>query len=448
MVGGRTMVPCLLLVLLSCVAGGRDATPAPVAEQLAALQAQVAALTALVQAGTPSPPPPPRDRYDVKLDFGARGDGLADDTVPLQQGIDAARDAGTAVFIPRGTYRTTAPLQMGNGGYGINCALRVESDWATILATSLSSNASQPLPAPPAMESVVNITIGSHLTISRLLLDANNGTALYGLRGFKISGPQARISQVTVRGARSHGFLLEACQVSHWQHLLSADNGGDGLYLRGANGASFSSLTSMSNRGNGIHIEGMKWCVRQSVYHTAVIISNSLSLSPLASMTENNTHAAAKCHRNNTATTPPHTEVYSGGCWLSDFSSEVNALDGVRVGGDPLLAPDLTGSSVRDGWLEGNKGDGVDISAANTLVSGLRIVGGSGHGDRAVRVRATALGAVVHGVRTGGSPNYTDHYNTILVEADVALNRSFDVSQGNFNMYSVGPMGVQWVGGG
>jgi hypothetical protein len=27
---------------------------------------------------------------------------------------------------------------------------------------------------------------------ARLLLDANNGTALYGLRGFKISGPQAR----------------------------------------------------------------------------------------------------------------------------------------------------------------------------------------------------------------------------------------------------------------
>ena len=28
----------------------------------------------------------------------------------------------------------------------------------------------------------------------------------------------------------------------------------------------------------------------------------------------------------------------------------------------------------------------------------------------------------------------------------MALNRSFDVSQGNF-MCSVGPMGVQWVGG-
>jgi hypothetical protein len=174
---------------------------------------------------------------------------------------------------------------------------------------------------------------------------------------------------------------------------LSENNGGDGFFLRGANGASFSHLSSIHNKGNGVRIEGMIW--------------------------------------NNTA---GYREVYSGGCWLSDFSAEVNTLDGVQVGGDPSLAPDLTGSSVRDGWLEGNKGDGVNISAANTLVSGLRIVGGLGHGDRAVRVRATALGAVVHGIRAGGTSNYTDHYSRILVEANETHKEAFDVSQGNFNM--------------
>ena len=74
---------------------------------------------------------------------------------------------------------------------------------------------------------------------------------------------------------------------------------------------------------------------------------------------------------------------------------------------------------------------------------GLRIVGGSGHGDRAVRVKETGVGAVIHGVRSGGSPNYTDHYNTILVELNASCNSSFDIG-GNMNMYSVGPMGVQW----
>jgi hypothetical protein len=80
---------------------------------------------------------------------------------------------------------------------------------------------------------------------------------------------------------------------------------------------------------------------------------------------------------------------------------------------------------------------------AHGQVSGLRIVGGSGHGDRAVRVRATGLGAVVHGVRAGGSPNYTDHYSRILVELNSTFNGSFDFG-GNMDMYNVGPMGVQW----
>ena len=43
----------------------------------------------------------------------------------------------------------------------------------------------------------------------------------------------ARPRQVTVVGARSHGFLLEACQVSYWHHLLSQSNGGDGFFVRG-----------------------------------------------------------------------------------------------------------------------------------------------------------------------------------------------------------------------
>ena len=42
----------------------------------------------------------------------------------------------------------------------------------------------------------------------------------------------------------------------------------------------------------------------------------------------------------------------------------------MQVGGSPgMPAGEVTGSSIRDGWLEGNKGDGVNISAANTLVS-------------------------------------------------------------------------------
>lgn len=45
-------------------------------------------------------------------DFGAAGDGVVDDTAAIQ----AAMDAGLAVFIPAGTYRITAPLVIASDG--------------------------------------------------------------------------------------------------------------------------------------------------------------------------------------------------------------------------------------------------------------------------------------------------------------------------------------------
>lgn len=47
-------------------------------------------------------------------DFGARGDGKADDTSAFEQAIEAARSAGVAIFVPRGTYRVTRPLTIEN----------------------------------------------------------------------------------------------------------------------------------------------------------------------------------------------------------------------------------------------------------------------------------------------------------------------------------------------
>ncbi|WP_269522644.1 glycosyl hydrolase family 28-related protein [Coraliomargarita parva] len=57
--------------------------------------------------------------FDVKEDFGAVGDGKADDTDAIQAAIDAARAHGkfAQVYLPHGEYRVTRPLRLEGGDY-------------------------------------------------------------------------------------------------------------------------------------------------------------------------------------------------------------------------------------------------------------------------------------------------------------------------------------------
>jgi hypothetical protein len=53
-------------------------------------------------------------QYDVKVDFGAVGDGVADDTLAIASAL-AAATPGHAVYVPEGTYRVTGTLHIGTG---------------------------------------------------------------------------------------------------------------------------------------------------------------------------------------------------------------------------------------------------------------------------------------------------------------------------------------------
>jgi hypothetical protein len=62
----------------------------------------------------------PRRVFDVRRDFGARGDGMADDTTAIQKTIDAAGAAseGALAYLPTGRYVLTSTLRvMGKDFY-------------------------------------------------------------------------------------------------------------------------------------------------------------------------------------------------------------------------------------------------------------------------------------------------------------------------------------------
>ncbi|MCC7282186.1 MAG: hypothetical protein IT556_07360 [Acetobacteraceae bacterium] len=53
-------------------------------------------------------------------DFGAAGDGATDDTQAIQAAFDAATARGASVLIPDGSYRTTQPVTLGVGAFGLH----------------------------------------------------------------------------------------------------------------------------------------------------------------------------------------------------------------------------------------------------------------------------------------------------------------------------------------
>lgn len=68
--------------------------------------------------------------FNVK-DYGAVGNGVANDTVAIQAAINAAYPVGGVVYLPAGTYRTTSGLVIDYGGlnpadtgFGAKCTLR------------------------------------------------------------------------------------------------------------------------------------------------------------------------------------------------------------------------------------------------------------------------------------------------------------------------------------
>lgn len=77
----------------------------------------------------PSPAVPSRI-FDAAADFGAKGDGVADDTAALQKTIDAAAKygKGALAYVPHGIYRVSATLNVTGadyafGGSGLRSAL-------------------------------------------------------------------------------------------------------------------------------------------------------------------------------------------------------------------------------------------------------------------------------------------------------------------------------------
>ncbi len=162
--------------------------------------------------------------------FGAKGDGKADDTKSIQSTIDAAAERGGSVYVPPGLYRSTE-LQMRphvsitgipawDYEHGFGSVIRLADERARCL---------------------LNITGAFGATVEGLSLDGGKlGT---GVHGVWLNKPDY--------GKQEDTFRIEGCQIANFsgdgvrltrawcfsiRHSMIAYNAGDGISLRGWDG--------------------------------------------------------------------------------------------------------------------------------------------------------------------------------------------------------------------
>jgi len=175
-------------------------------------------------------------------DYGAIGDGIADDTAAIQAALNAGSLAqGGIVFFPEGTYQISNELTNNSANI-------------MLCGTGLSSTIRQ------TVDGKHGINVGAH-----------NGVRIIGLRlltsGFTPTSGNGIHSDMAgdlyleriVCQDFFNGFYIDTrTLVTQSQvYLISCEaynNGGDGFYINRGTDVNFSNCRSLSNSGNGVYI--------------------------------------------------------------------------------------------------------------------------------------------------------------------------------------------------
>jgi hypothetical protein len=144
--------------------------------------------------------------------FGAVGDGVADDTVALQAALTAA--AGKTLYIPQGTYKTSATLNVSAGTF-------VKGDIGESKIDVQPANPPTPPgnPGPPTKNDAFLLT-GNDITIDGLLISGTNEAS------YRVSSPTQREEYaVGIRFVNRHNITVQNCNFFQFANGVFATGG-------------------------------------------------------------------------------------------------------------------------------------------------------------------------------------------------------------------------------
>jgi len=168
-------------------------------------------------------PLPPSTLVNIR-DFGAKGDGGADDSEAFQKAFQAARGGGATVFLPRGNYLMTRTLEIPEG-----VTLSGESRENTFLTWADTET-----PPPALIDGFANFTL-QNLTI----VAGRHFHVIHG--GFPRAdgaedGENIVLRNLRIRAQAFQGHLNPADQAKRQQDILDfAKDGVDSIGLAGRN---------------------------------------------------------------------------------------------------------------------------------------------------------------------------------------------------------------------
>ena len=346
----------------------------------------------------------------VVRSYGALGDGAHDDTTAIQNAINACPPGGV-VYFPRGVYKTTATLDLGNGVtlIGSHANLMVGPGMTGAEYQSFIQPAT-PFTGTSVIQIIGDATVSGHPDISgeqrltNLMLDGSQltGTSIDGLYA-KGNVQNVVLDNVTIRQMPNNGIVTAdrtdgKCPFSWRLHHVMIDN-------CHANGILFTGNTDVTL--DDVQVIG---CWAQGI-----VLTNCTNAQLQACRTEWNGSHGYRITGN------WGDWAGSGGMQMTGCSTDRNGQHGVLVdatGQTPLVITGLmTRRDGRNGGAGGGGFAGLGVAAATIpiLVTNMTCYPG-------VDDNGTQTNSPQYGVSVTGSSGYVQLDAAILHAAIAGLN--------------------------
>lgn len=343
-----------------------------------------------------APKPPAMPHAQVRnAPYGARGDGITDDTAAIQRAIDAVAGSGGTVEIPDGTYMINATARDGRNGLILGSRMTLRLAPRAVLKA---------FPSAAPRYSILTLDGASDVTIQGGSLqgdrDTHQGLAgEWGMGLSVISSSRILVQGLTVSDCWGDGFYVaKACSALTFSKVVADRNRRQGMSIVGGQDILVKASTFRNTQGTppecGIDVEpNAGETVTRLVIADCTVTGNrggGIAGGPPARYSNSAFFNNSQILRN----------VISGN---GGFGVGISACDGNLIKDNTIQSTDgygihlrtnATGMTVQGNTVTGSTRDGIYLeSCPGTWVEGNVVRGNRGRGIRQDRGNGASLGA-------------------------------------------------------